>query len=143
MAALAAAVLMAHLAAPAAATPQRPSIDDLAGAWAFETDPHHATQCVIRGDATATRSGAGLSIAIHARENCPDGDEARAEERCAGSLAGDVLTIRCAVVSATQNYLADQFSLRVLSPSAMSGRLYDADLWNDPVRWRRASGLTS
>jgi hypothetical protein len=130
--------------APAAAAPPRVSIDDLTGAWSFETDPHQSTQCVIRGNATATRNGPGLSITIDAHETCPNGNEWRAEESCSASLAANVLTVRCTLVSATSpNYLADQFSLQVLSPSYLGGRLADGGQWDNPVRWRRGAGLIS
>jgi hypothetical protein len=68
---------------------------------------------------------------------CPNGAEWRAEEACNAELARGVLSVRCVVVSATANYAADQFSLRVLSASLMTGRLADGANWDSRVRWRR------
>ncbi len=126
------------LSTTAIAAPQRVTLDALAGAWAFETDPHAVTDCVIRGDVQATRAGDALRMTIHAHETCPNGNEWRAEEACTAQLSSGVLAVRCTVVSTQPyNYVADQFSLRVLSTSRMTGRLADGANWDSPVRWRR------
>lgn len=128
---------VALVSAPAGAAPLQVSLDALAGAWTFETDPHPVTQCVIRGDVEATRAGEVLRITMHAHQTCPNGSDGRAEEACTARLARGVLTVRCTLVSSTRPYVADQFSLQVVSASLMTGRLADGAYWDVPVRWRR------
>jgi hypothetical protein len=135
----------ALLVSPAAASPQQVSLDALAGAWVFETDPHALSHCVIRGEVEAARTRADLRMNMRVHETCPNRNEWRAEEACAARLAENILSVRCVVVSATpDNYVADQFSLRVLSVRAMSGRLADGVNWDGAVHWRRPQpGLVS
>ena len=114
------------------------SLDALAGAWVFETEPHAVTNCVIRGNVEAARAGRSLRMSMRVHQTCPSGNEWRAEEACTAQLARGVLTVRCTLVNATpDDYIADQFSLRALSASVMTGRLNDGVLWDGPVHWRR------
>ena len=129
------ALLAAALASPCAA---QPALDDLAGGWRFETAPQHIYRCVIRGHATALKENRGLRIEIEATETCPSGEIHRAEETCTGQFAGARLMVSCKVVAAEPRaYNADQFALRIDSATQMTGRLFDGDVWNDTVTWRR------
>ena len=141
--------LITALAALACATPAAADtvgIAALAGSWTFETAPHQATGCVIRGEVFATRSGNALTMRMNAHESCPDREAGiNAVEQCRATLQRAALIVRCTLLSAdTDSYLADQFALGALSATEMSGRLWDEGIWNTPVTWRRpASPLVS
>jgi hypothetical protein len=137
------AVVLLLRAAPAGA--EAVSLDALTGAWVFETAPHQATGCIITGELTAVREGNELEIAMTARDTCPGGDAVNAIEQCRAAFDRDALRVSCVLVSAeTDTYVADQFQLEAVTPTLMSGRLWDAGIWNAPVTWRRpASPMVS
>lgn len=130
---------LALLATPAAAQ-QRVGLATLAGAWAFQTEAHAATGCIIRGGVTATQSGRTLRMDMRVHETCNNGREWRAREACVATLVESVLSVRCEVVEGSENYNADQFTLNVVSTDEMSGRLYDHGVWDNGVVWRRDRG---
>jgi hypothetical protein len=126
--------------APAGAHAQAPNI---VGTWAFETDIHPESGCILRGEALV-RAGARageFDVSLRATEQCPDGGIWRAEEACQGRRSDRALQIICTLIRAEpDNYIPDHFNLTIESGSSMSGRLIDFGAWNEPVRWRRASG---
>ncbi|MBL8551885.1 MAG: hypothetical protein JNJ73_17995 [Hyphomonadaceae bacterium] len=120
-----------------------PARGALAGAWAFETNAHRITGCIIRGDALlrARAEADSYDVEMRVAETCPDGGAYRAEEACLARLDRGTLNVACRLVRATPpNYNPDQFSLTIDSAEAMHGRLVDHGAWNEPVRWRKSTG---
>ena len=133
-------MVLATLALATPASADAVNLSELAGNWVFETAPHQATGCVIRGEVTATRNGNALTMQMNAHETCPDDRVINAVEHCRAALERTSLVVRCVLVSAdTDTYLPDQFVLGALSAAEMSGRLWDEGIWNTPVTWRRPS----
>lgn len=141
MRALIALLALALFAAPAAAQGDA----RILGGWVFETGPHPINGCIMTGAATISpgHSANQMRAAMRTETRCPDDERevTTATEDCIVARNGAELAIACTLVSASSgNYVADGFALRILSPTAMEGRLDDQQYWDVPVRWRRTGG---
>lgn len=122
-----AAVTAALLAA--AAGPAKPN---LAGAWAFKTEPYHDGQCTLEGSLNL-RPGAKqgeFDCLLVAYETCPS-YKVRAEQSCQAKQTPDGLAISSTVTRVTpkdadNSYMPDNFELTRVSTERMEGSLQSA-----------------
>jgi len=108
------------------------SSPDLAGVWAFQTEPYHGGQCTLRGSMTLrpTATPNAYDCRLVAFETCPD-YKVRAEQLCEARVVDGALQVASTVVEVSPpdndfSYLPDNFALDDLSAERMEGELRSA-----------------
>lgn len=116
--------------APAAVADDVGASADITGAWSFVSDPTYAG-CSLRGEVFIRPSDDPdtFTCEMVANDVCPDVWTYRAEQSCVATRDGDALVIQSRIETvepATDRYLPDNFVLRIIDGSYMTGKLHSA-----------------
>ncbi|WP_300395717.1 hypothetical protein [Henriciella sp.] len=146
-AALALSVLMAVTPAAPVLAQTDTLPPNLAGLWTFEADLNDI--CRFNGQARLipTEDPLNFDCELTAEQDCPAaGVRYVVEQSCAVEIDEDIATVTSTIDTflagePTENYLPDNFQLRIQSESHLQGVLLGSGAF--PAEWRRAEGAIS